>query len=221
MYGVRLRIWGPYACFTRPEMKTERVSYDVPTPSALRGLLGAIHWKPAIAWHVNRIHVMKPIRFENIRRNELGGKIPISTVNSAMKAGHGELCDYIEDDRQQRASMVLKDVEYVVEASFTLTAKAGPDDSEGKHLDIFNRRLAKGQVFQRPYLGCREFPAFVAPIGEIPPSPLANSEEGNRDLGWMLYDMDYDDGCQPMFFRAEMKNGVVEVPARDSDEVKK
>lgn len=217
MYGVKLRIWGSHGLFTRMEMKAERVSYDIPTPSAIRGILEAIHWKPAIEWQVNRIHVMRPIRFENIRRNELGGKIPISTVNSAMKAGRGELCDYIEDDRQQRASMVLKDVEYVVEASFTLTAKAGPDDSEGKHLDIFNRRLRKGQVYHRPYLGCREFPAFVAPIDEIPLSPL----KGERDLGWMLYDILYEHDCQPLFFRAKMKDGIVEVPRRDSSEVKR
>lgn len=221
MYGVRLKIWGDYACFTRPEMKSERVSYDVPTPSAIRGILEAVHWKPAIVWRVNRIHVMKPVRFENVRRNELGGKIATDSVKSAMKAGRGELQTFIEDDRQQRASMLLKDVEYLVEASFELTDKAGPEDNEGKHLDIFNRRLEKGQVYHRPCLGCREFPAFVERVDDIIPSPLADLPEGNRDLGFMLYDLDYTNNYQPMFFRARLEKGIVTVPDHNSEEVKR
>lgn len=221
MYGVRLRIWGDYACFTRPEIKAERVSYDVPTPSAIRGILESIHWKPALIWRVNKIHVMRPIRFENLRRNELGGKVPLVSVKAAMKKGSGNLGTFIEDDRQQRAAMLLKDVEYLVEASFELTDKAGADDNVGKHLDIFNRRLEKGQVFHRPSLGCREFPAFVEPVAEIISSPLADLPEGNRDLGWMLYDLDYANGYQPMFFRAALDKGVVSVPPPDSAEVKR
>jgi CRISPR-associated protein Cas5d len=220
MYGVRLRIFGDYACFTRPEMKSERMSYDVPTPSALRGILEAIHWKPAIAWRVQAVHIMRPVKFTSIRRNELSGKIPTRNVNDAMKKG-GSLAAFIEDDRQQRASLVLKDVEYCVEAYFVLTDKAGSDDSPGKHLDIFNRRLAKGQVYHRPCLGCREFSAFVAPAESIPLSPIADSPEGNRDLGWMLYDLDYRNNYTPMFFQARLDKGIVRIPEPDSPEVRR
>lgn len=224
MYGVRLKIFGDYACFTRPEMKSERVSYDVPTPSALRGILEAIHWKPALEWRIDAVHVMRPVVFENIRRNELGHKIPVVSVRAAMKGGSGPLETFIEDDRQQRASLVLKNVEYFVEAHFVLTDKAGAGDNEGKHLDIFNRRLAKGQVYHRPCLGCREFPAFVEPLApedRIPASPLADLPDGNRDLGWMLYDLDYGRDYTPMFFRAELKQGILRVPQPDSPEVKR
>jgi CRISPR-associated protein Cas5d len=220
MYGVRLRIFGDYACFTRPEMKSERVSYDVPTPSALRGILEAVHWKHTIAWRVNAVHVMRPVKFASIRRNELGGKIPAGNITEAMKKG-GPLAALIEDDRQQRASLVLKDVDYCVEASFVFTDKAGPDDSPGKHLDIFNRRLAKGQVYHQPCLGCREFSAFVEPVENIPRSSIADSPEGTRDLGWMLYDLDYKDACRPMFFRARLDKGIVRIPEPDSPEVRR
>lgn len=220
MYGVRLRVSGDYACFTRPEMKSERVSYDVPTPSALRGILEAIHWKPAISWQVDAVHIMRPVTFTNIRRNELGGKIPTRNINEAMKNG-GPLSVFIEDDRQQRASLILRDVEYYVEAHFTLTDNAGPDDTPGKHLDIFNRRLAKGQVYHRPCLGCREFPAVVEPAESIPQPQIADSPEGNRDLGWMLYDLDYRNNHSPMFFRAKLDKGVVHIPAPDSPEVRR
>ena len=220
MYGVRLKVFGDYACFTRPELKAERVSYDVPTPSALRGILEAVHWKPAITWRVNVVHVMRPIVFENIRRNELGGQVSLHPVLAAMKGGDKPEV-FIEDDRQQRGSLVLKSVEYIVEASFSLTSRAGPDDQPGKHLDIFNRRLAKGQVFQRPCLGCREFSAYVEPVDQIPASALAESPEGNRDLGWMFYDLDYERGNEPMFFRARLGQGILQVPAPDSPEVRR
>jgi CRISPR-associated protein Cas5d len=221
MYGVRLKIFGDYACFTRPEMKSERVSYDVPTPSAIRGILEAVHWKPALSWRVDAVHVMRPMKFENIRRNELGSKISSGTVRGVMNKGQGPLEVFIEEDRQQRASLVLKDVEYYVEAHFALTDKAGPDDSPGKHLDIFNRRLAKGQVYHRPCLGCREFPAFVEPTETIPASRLADSPDGNRDLGWMLYDLDYSNNHTPMFFRAKLDKAVLRIPERDSPEVRR
>ena len=220
MYGVRLRIFGDYACFTRPEMKSERVSYDVPTPSALRGIVEAVYWKPAIAWRVHAVHVMRPVKFTSIRRNELGGKIPARNIAEAMKKG-GPLAAFIEDGRLQRASLVLTDVDYCVEASFVLTDRAGPDDSPGKHLDIFNRRLAKGQVYHRPCLGCREFPAFAEPVENIPRSSIADSPEGSRDLGWMLYDLDYKDSCRPMFFQARLDKGVVRIPEPDSPEVRR
>jgi CRISPR-associated protein Cas5d len=220
-YGVKLRVWGDYACFTRPEMKVERVSYDVMTPSAARGILEAIHWKPAIRWIVDRIHVLKPIQFRSIRRNEVGSKIPASKAASAMHVGSLEgLYLAVEEDRQQRAATLLRDVDYVIEAHFELTAGAGPDDSEGKHLDMFNRRAAKGQCYHRPYLGCREFAAnFELVVGPIPPSKLSEHQR-NKDLGWMLHDIDFVDDMTPRFFRAELHDGVLAVPPWDSAEVK-
>jgi len=220
MYGVCLKIFGDYACFTRPELKAERVSYDVPTPSALRGILEAVHWKPAIAWRVDAVHVMRPIVFENIRRNELGSQVSLRSVLAAMKKGGARAEVFIENDRQQRGSLILKNVEYFVEAHFIMTDRAGGDDHPGKHLDIFNRRLAKGQVFHRPCLGCREFPAYLEPADKIPPSALAENPDGNRDLGWMFYDLDYKLN-EPMFFRAKLENGVLKVPEPDSPEVRR
>jgi CRISPR-associated protein Cas5d len=216
-YGVKVKVWGDYACFTRPEMKVERVSYDVMTPSAARGILEAIHWKPAIQWVVDRIHVLRPIRFDTIRRNELASKIPMGNVKKAMKEDSEPLCIFVEEDRQQRAALVLRDVAYVIEAHFELTARAGPQDNNGKHLDTFNRRVAKGQCFHRPYLGCREFSAFFGPIEDpLPPS----AHEGKRDLGWMLHDLDFAAGMEPRFFRAELVDGVITVPAFGTQEVK-
>jgi len=213
-FGVRVKVWGERACFTRPEMKSERVSYDVITPSAARGILEAIHWKPAIRWHIDRIRVLKPIRFESIRRNEVGSKISPANVSRAMKAGStAGLTNYVDQDRQQRAAMVLRDVAYVIEAHFELTPKAGADDSVGKHLDIFNRRARKGQCFHMPCLGVREFPAAFALIeeGESLPAPH-ESLLAERDLGWMLHDIDFAQGMAPRFFRARMAQGVIEVP---------
>ncbi|EHM50510.1 type I-C CRISPR-associated protein Cas5c [Cardiobacterium valvarum] len=223
MNQIRLHIWGDYACFTRPEMKVERVSYDVMTPSAACGILSAVHWKPAMRWMVDKIHVLKPIRFESVRRNELGDKISVSKVSGAMKrnsvAGFYTL---IEDDRQQRAATVLKNVAYVIEAHIALTARAGKDETVAKHIEMFARRARKGQCFQQPCLGVREFPADFALIDEgesLPPSELSASE-ANRDLGWMLHDIDFDHGNTPHFFRAEMKEGVILVPPFYAEEVK-
>ena len=158
--SIKLHVWGNYACFTRPEMKVERVSYDVMTPSAARGILEAIHWKPAIRWVVERIHVLKPIRFQSIRRNEVASRISDANVRKSMKSGDlSGLRLVVEDDRQQRATIALYKVGYVIEARFEPTPKWGLDDSDGKHLDIFNRRARKGQCFHRPCLGMREFPA--------------------------------------------------------------
>lgn len=225
--GVVLRTWGPYACFTRPEMKVERVSYDVITPSAARGILEAIYWKPAIRWIVERIRVLTPIHFMNIRRNELARKIPVGTVKQAMNDLVTPVEIFIEEDRQQRAAMVLKDVDYVIEASFEITELAGKADSggaidptdcePGKHYEMFRRRAEKGQCFHQPYLGTREFPANFAWVAreDIPASPF----HGERDLGWMLLDLDFDNYMEPRFFRAIMRNGSVEVPAIDSGEV--
>ena len=150
-YGVRLKVWGDHACFTRPEMKVERVSYDVMTPSAARGILEAIHWKPAIRWVIDRIHVLKPIRFQSIRRNEVGSKAPAGKIKTAMNRGSLEgLHLLVDEDRQQRASTVLTKVAYVIEAHFELTDKADADENEGKHLDIFNRRAARGNASISP-----------------------------------------------------------------------
>ena len=220
-FGVKLHVWGDYACFTRPEMKVERVSYDVLTPSAARGILEAIHWKPAIRWTIDRIHVLKPIRFENLRRNELGHKISPANVRKAIQQGEpGTLHAVIEDDRQQRATTLLRDVAYVIEAHFDFTDAADADDTGAKHLSMFNRRASKGQCFHRPYLGTREFAAdFELVTGDIPTSVL-HEDQRNRDLGWMLHDMDYSSGMAPRFFRAVLRDGVVEVPPPDSEEVR-
>lgn len=221
-FGIRLQVWGERACFTRPEMKVERVSYDVITPSAARGILEAIHWKPAIRWHIDRIHVLKPIRFESLRRNEVGGKLAAGTVTKAMKAGStAGVVSYVEEDRQQRAATVLRDVGYVIAAHFALTDQAGAEDTEGKHLDIFNRRARRGQCFHTPCLGVREFPAsfrLLTADEPLPPVPATLARE--LDLGWMLHDIDFADGMTPRFFRARLVDGVVTVPPWHSQEVK-
>lgn len=221
-YGIRLLVWGSRACFTRPEMKVERVSYDVITPSAARGILEAIHWKPAIRWIIDRIHVIKPIRFESVRRNEAGVKLSAASVSRAMKARRTDgLVSVVEDVRQQRAATVLRDVAYVIEAHFDLTAKADASDSEGKHLDIFNRRARKGQYFHAPCLGVREFPAHFELIEPDASLPAVHADlMGVRELGWMLHDIDFADEMTPRFFRAVMRDGVIDVPPLNSEEVK-
>ena len=228
-YGIRLHVWGRNALFTRPELKVERVSYDVMTPSAARGILEAIHWKPAISWVIDRIHVLEPIRFQSIRRNEVGHKAPAGTIKSAMKRGDlAGLQILVDEGRQQRASTVLVAPAYVIEAHFTLTPKAGPDDNEGKHLDIFNRRAERGQCFHQPCLGTREFAAHFAllhPDAPMPPrAPGVETPDlgfgGARDLGLMLWAIDHAAPGRPsMFFRARLEDGVMEVPAPGSAEV--
>lgn len=211
-FGLKIRVWGERACFTRPEMKVERVSYDVMTPSAARGILEAIHWKPAIRWIVDRIHVLKPIRFESVRRNEVGSKISESAARAAMRSGRvDDLALAIDEDRQQRASTVLRDVAYVIEAHFERTAKWGADDTEAKHIDMARRRAAAGQCFQRPCLGTREFAADFALVEGKTPAPH-ESLMGRRDLGYMLLDIDFSAGARPAFFRAEMIDGVIAPP---------
>lgn len=221
-YGIKLHIWGERALFTRPEMKVERVSYDVITPSAARGILEAIHWKPAIRWVVDSIQVLRPIRFESIRRNEVGGKLSAASVGKAIKAGRTDgLVSYVEEDRQQRAATLLRDVAYVIGAHFELTDKAGADDNIGKHLDIFNRRARRGQCFHAPCLGTREFPASFALLeGGIEPPAAHVSLQGERDLGWMLHDIDFADGMTPRFFRAQMRDGLIQVPTPEGEEVR-
>ena len=197
--STRLHVWGEYACFTRPEMKVERVSYDVMTPSAARGILEAIHWKPQIRWCVDRIHVLRPIRFQNIRRNEVASKIPADNVRRAMRAGNLEaLRLLVDEDRQQRATLALREVAYVIDAHFEMTA-AGENDPPAKHQDVFRRRARTGQCFHQPYFGAREFPAHFELVEDLPSSTL---DTPDRDLGWMLYDIDYANGNAPSFFRA-------------------
>lgn len=209
-YGISVETWGKYALFTRPEMKAERVSYDVITPSAARGLIEAVYFKPAIRWIIDRIIVCEPIAFTNIRRNEVKTKLSASSAKSAMN-GTGQIRPiYTPEDIQQRASMVLKNVRYIIEAHFEPTSKAGEDDTPKKHYNIALRRLRNGQCFHQPCFGCREFPAnFKLFEGDSDKEGIHES----RDLGFMLYDMNYTNprDIKPMFFRAVMKNGVIDL----------
>jgi len=219
---IKLKVWGDYACFTRPEMKAERVSYDVMTPSAARGILEAIYWKPAIRWIVDRIHILKPIKFNNFRRNELKSKTPVSGpagINMAMREKNIPIRVFIEDNRQQRASLVLRDVEYIIEAHFELTTIHGESDNSGKHQDIFKRRARKGQYFHHPYMGCREFPADFELVEEEINIPV-NPEIQDSDLGYMLHDIDFYNGNIARFVRAIIKNGVIDIPPFYAKEVK-
>ena len=229
-YGIRLHVWGQHGLFTRPELKVERVSYDVMTPSAARGILEAIHWKPAIRWVIDRIHVLEPIRFQSIRRNEVGHKAPAGKIRQAMNRGDlAGVETLVDEDRQQRASTVLVSPCYVIEAHFERTAKAGADDTEGKHLDIFNRRAARGQCFHQPCLGTREFVAhfdLIAPGAPLPArDPAAETVEHGfgapRDLGYMLWDIDHAARGRPsLLFRASLRDGVMEVPRPGSAEIR-
>lgn len=206
---VQVEVWGREACFSRMEFKTERVSYDVITPSAARGIIESVYYHPGLRWVIDRIYVLSPIQFTNLRRNEVKAKI---LASSAMSIANGtNKPPYLVSSKeiQQRATMMLKDVHYVIEAHFDMTDKANPLDNPGKFQDIVKRRLLRGQCYSQPYLGCRECTAHVAlwQGGEIP--AIAET----RDLGWMLYDLDYSDlqNIHPMFFRAQMVNGVVDL----------
>lgn len=215
-----LEVSGDFACFTRPEMKVERVSYDVMTPSSARAVFESILWKPAIRWHVEKIEVLKPIRWVSIRRNEVGTVVSVRNAQEAMNKGSGNLAVNIEDERQQRAGLFLRDVAYRIHAQFELLANAGENNTPGKFLDMFERRAEKGQCVNQPYLGCREFACDFQLVDTAHPQPAAIAE--TRDLGWMLHDMDYASaaGPQPRFFRAQLENGVLRVPAWDSEEVR-
>lgn len=210
-YGVKVEVWGPLALFCRPELKAERVSYDVPTPSAARGILEAVYFKPEIRYVIDSIYVCNPIRFTNIRRNEISEKLPRGDGLAALR---GEKTPYLYTSAviQQRASMLLRDVRYVIEAHFELTGKGGERDSEEKHYAILMRRLKKGQFFHQPYFGCREFPASFR-LFESETVPTAPENMGEKDLGYMLFDMDYSDpgNIRPTFFRAVMQNGRIGV----------
>ncbi len=217
-HGIKLRVSGDYALFTRPELKVERVSYDVMTPSAARGILDAIHWKPAITWVIDAIHVLKPIRFQSIRRNEVGHKAPAGKIKTAMNQGHLDgLRLLVDDDRQQRASTLLIQVDYVIEAHFVLTDRAGAEDNAGKHLDIFNRRALRGQCFHQPCLGTREFPARFSLVTPEDPAPPAI--DLSRDLGFMLWDIDHAEDRAALFFRAKLDRGILRIPAPGASEI--
>ena len=216
-YGIKVEVWGNYALFTRPEMKTERVSYDVMTPSAARGILEAIYWKPALLWVVDCIHVLKPIRFANVRRNEVSVKLSAGNAKAAMSGGAAVKPICTPAAIQQRASLLLKDVRYLIEAHFEMTAKAGGEDTPEKHYNVALRRLKKGQYFHQPCFGCREFPAQFRLIeGDVP----KGERPKDRELGYMLYDMDYSNSrdIRPVFFRASIKDGVMDL--RDCEVVR-
>ena len=217
--SVRMEVWGKYALFTRPEMKVERVSYDVMTPSAARGILEAVFWHPGMCWIIDRIHVCNPIQFVNIRRNEVSAKISASKIETAMKKGRADLYLATSETIQQRASLVLYDVRYVIEAHFEMTQAAAAGDNPAKFQEMITRRLEKGQCYHTPYLGTREFPAYFAPCSEDPKHP--ESLRGEKDLGYMLWDMDYSNpsDIRPLFYRARLKDGVLTVPGRTSGEV--
>ena len=233
-YGIRLLVWGDYASFNRPEMKVERVTYDVMTPSAARGILEAIHWKPGIRWVVDAIHVLAPIRLTSIRRNELKGVIPTKgALAKALKGADVEVGMDITENRQQRAATILRDVRYGIEAHIeVLRADVGPDGAplahpEAKHLETFKRRAARGQFFHQPYLGTREFLACFELVDEFPPVP--EELAGEHRLGWMLQDLVFAESksregtfiessegrrvhAEARFFDAVLRDGVIRVP---------
>lgn len=207
--SVKVEIWGDYALFSRPELKTERVTYDVITPSAARGILESLFWHPGLRWIIDRIYVLSPIRTTSIRRNEVQSKISASNVRTVMAGGQGALYISTSKDIVQRSSVVLQDVRYVIDAHFEMTDKAAESDNPGKFQDIMKRRLRKGQCFAQPYAGCREFTLnFREWDGEKIPAI-----DETRDLGYMLWDLDYSDpsDIQPLFFRAKMEKGVIDL----------
>ncbi len=211
-YGITIRVRGEYALFTRPEMKVERVSYDVMTPSAARGLIEAIYWKPAIRWVIDKIIVLKEIQFTNIRRNEVSDKASTDTALQRMKGSSEPFLLSATDKRQQRAALVLKDVDYIIQAHFEiLPDKAGPQDTPEKHFNIILRRLRKGQHFSAPCLGTREFGARVELYEEsaLPLSAL----KGKQELGWVLFDLDFSNpkDIQPLFFKAVLEDGTMDL----------
>ena len=204
---IQLEVWGAYALFSRPELKVERVSYDVPTPSAARGLVEALYFHPGLRWHIDKIYVLNPIRFVSVRRNEVASKISGRNVRQAAQGGGQPLYLAAPQEIVQRASLLLQDVHYVIEAHFDMTDKAAPSDNPGKFQDIVKRRMERGQCYHTPYFGCREFPAYFQRWtgGSIP------TIDESRDLGLMLYDFDYSDpqNITPTYFHAQLEHGVL------------
>ena len=212
--GVKVKVWGNFALFSRPELKVERCSYDVMTPSAARGILDAIYWHPGLKWVVDKIYVRKPIQFTSVRRNEVKSKVLASSVLQAYNGGEKPLYISSKEEIVQRASMLLCDVEYVIDAHFEMTerANATATDNPGKFKDIIMRRLRRGECFHMPYFGCREFPAHFC-LWEEEKIPTAYEDVEEKDLGLMLYDLDYrnPEDIQPMFFRAVLKRGILDL----------
>lgn len=206
--GVKVKVWGEYALFSRPEMKVERCSYDVITPSAARGILEAIYWHPGMKWVIDKIYVQKPVQFTSIRRNEVKSKISSNNVLPVYNGADKPLYISTKSDIVQRASLLLRDVSYVIEAHFEMTEKVVESDNPGKFKDIIMRRLRRGECYHTPYFGCREFPANFCLCED---EKIETAYSGEKDLGFMLYDMDFSDldNIQPMFFRALMKDGVI------------
>lgn len=223
--SVKVEVWGDYACFSRPELKTERVSYDMITPSAAVGLLEAIYWHPGMEWVIDKIYVMAPInltreqgekqentadiKMTSIKRNEVKSKISASNVRTVMTAGEGSLYLNTSEERNQRSSLILQDVHYVIEAHFNITDKAAPGDNSGKFQDIMKRRLRKGQCYHQPCFGCREFPAYFREWE----GAAIETNHLTKDLGYMLYGMDYSNprDIRPIFFRAQLQDGVLDL----------
>lgn len=214
-----LDVRGDWACFTRPEMKVERVSYDVITPSAARAVFEAIFYKPAIRWQVRRIDVLAPVRWMNLRRNEVASVVSTRNVQQAMKQGAGELALYVDEDRQQRAALLLRDVAYRLHADLVVRPDRGDPEPPPKFFAMFERRARKGQCVNQPYLGCREFATRWRLVDNLAAEPRPIAE--TRDLGWMLHDLDFTDPADPQahFFRAQMTAGVIDVPPLDGQEV--
>ena len=204
---IQLEVWGAYALFSRPELKVERVSYDVPTPSTARGIVESVYYHPGLRWYIDRIHVLNPIRFVSIRRNEVTDKISGRNVRQAAQGGGQPLYLVTSQKIVQRSSLLLQDVHYVIEAHFEMTDKAAPSDNPGKFQDIVIRRMERGQCFHTPYFGCREFPVSFR---RWPGGPIPTIDE-TRDLGLMLYDFDYSDpaAITPTYFRARLEHGVL------------
>lgn len=237
-YGFKIIVEGDYACFTRPEMKVERVSYDVPTPSALEGLIKSIYWKPAIRWVIDKIVIFSPINFINIRRNEVNEKVSLSYIKNRMSGGEKDPSIYTKENISQRAGMLLKDVKYGIEFHFELTGikNEKEDESEEKHYNIILRRLKNGQCFRQPCLGCREFSVRrICMVDDFDKSEISNSLKGDIDLGYMLYKMKFKDGGVPLngdwdepkftdeadalYYRPHMIDGIIDV-AKYREEIK-
>ena len=205
-----LELSGDFACFTRPEMKVERVSYDVITPSAARAAFEAILWKPTIRWKITKIEVLRPIRWISVRRNEVGAKLSVSNAQTAMNRGKGNLALYVEEERQQRAGLFLRDVSYRLHAQMEPIAEEARSNP-AKYREMFERRADKGQCVNQPYLGCREFAARFRRVTDLRAESTPISE--TRELGWMFHDLDYSNVADPhpRFFRARMESGVIDL----------
>lgn len=216
-----LKVTGDFACFTRPEMKVERVSYDVPTPSAVRAIFESILWKPAIRWQVTRIEVLNPIRWISVRRNEVGAVASLRSVQAATQSGFGSQGLYIEEERQQRAGLFLRNVAYRLHARIEMTGRQGPDEKPAKFTSMFARRAEAGQCVNQPYFGCREFAVHFELVAD--PEADAKAQPAiteDKNLGWMLYDIDFANAMIPKFFPVNMRQGVIEIPNWDSTEIR-